>query len=181
MHAKIDTRLECLLTSTSFRSHKRAQAKTKQEKERKMQEASRVRADTLTKFARCGRENSLTHASLTLMLSTAQLVPSRSDISHSLQPWQAMRSTASESLIQLLLHLSSPFGAGSRAEVVDAEKYKAKCPTVLGAQNFFPFSNRNKSSQSSTITVILRQSTVEVIPRNRIVFPFSIFWIVFKH
>ena len=35
MHAKIDTRLECLLTSTSFRSHKRAQAQTKQEKERK--------------------------------------------------------------------------------------------------------------------------------------------------
>ena len=35
MHAKIDTRLECLLTSTSSRSHKRAQAQTKQEKERK--------------------------------------------------------------------------------------------------------------------------------------------------
>ena len=75
MHAKINTRLECLLTSTSFRFHKRAQAQTKQEKERKrkvslfiywvyvekacserpiqwkrkpeiMQEASRVRADT---------------------------------------------------------------------------------------------------------------------------------------
>ena len=73
------------------------------------------------------------------MLSTAQLVPSRSDGSHSLQPWQAMRSTASESLILLLLHLSSAFGAGSRAEVVDAEEYKANCPTVLGAQNFFHF------------------------------------------
>ena len=109
------------------------------EKARKMQEASRVRADTLTKFARCSGENSLTHASLTLMLSTAQLVPSRSDGSYSLQPWQAMRSTASESLIHLLLHLSSPFGAGSRAEVVDAEKYKANCPTVLRARNFFHF------------------------------------------
>ena len=104
-----------------------------------MQEASRVWADTLTKLARCSRENSLTHASLTLMLSTAQLVPSRSDGSHSLQPWQPMRSTASESLILLLLHLSSAFGAGSRAEVVDAEEYKANCPTVLGAQNFFHF------------------------------------------
>ena len=73
------------------------------------------------------------------MLSTAQLVPSRSDGSHSLQPWQAMRSTAGESPIQRLLHLSSPFGAGSRAEVVDAEEYKANCPTVLGARNFFHF------------------------------------------
>ena len=39
----------------------------------------------------------------------------------------------------LLLHLSSPFGAGSRAEVVDAEEYKANCPAVLGARNFFHF------------------------------------------
>ena len=50
-----------------------------------------------------------------------------------------MWSTASESPIQLLLHLSSPFGAGSRVEVVDAEDHKANCPTVLGAQNFFHF------------------------------------------
>ena len=97
---------------------------------------------TLTKFARCSRENSLTHASLTLMLSTAQLVPSRSDGSHRFQPWQAMRSTASESPIQLLLHLSSPFGAGSCAEVVDAEEYKANCPTVLGARNFSIFKSK---------------------------------------
>ena len=50
-----------------------------------------------------------------------------------------MRSTASESPIQLLLHLSSPFGAGSRSEVVDAEEYKATCMTVLVARIFFHF------------------------------------------
>ena len=94
---------------------------------------------TLTKFARCSRENSLTHASLTLMLSAAQLVPSRSDGPRSLQPWPAMRSTVSGSPIQLLLHLSSPFWAGFRVEVVDAEWDKANCPTVLGMQNFFHF------------------------------------------
>ena len=44
-----------------------------------------------------------------------------------------------KSPIQRLLHLSSPFGAGSRAEVVDAGEYKANCPTVLGARNFFHF------------------------------------------
>ena len=79
------------------------------------------------------------HASLTLMRSTAPLVPSRSDGSHSLQAWPAMRSSASVSPIQLLLHLSSPFRAGFRAEVVDAWEYKAYCLAVLGARNFFHF------------------------------------------
>ena len=106
------------------------------------------------------------------MLSTAQQVPSRSDGSHSLEPWQAMRSTASESPIQRLLHLSSPFGAVSRAEVVDAEEYKANCPTVLGARNFFHFQIEISPRRARTVTLMLRQSTVEVIPSNRIVFPF---------
>ena len=73
------------------------------------------------------------------MLSTAQLVPSRSDGSHSLQACPAMRSTASGSPIQLLLQPSSPIGAGSRVEVVDTGEYKANCLTALGARNFFHF------------------------------------------
>ena len=94
------------------------------------------------------------------MLSTAQLVPSRSDGSHSLQPWQAMRSTASKSPIQRLLHLSSPFGAGSRAEVVDAEEHKTNCPTVLGARNFFHFQIEisPRRAQQSLSCFINRQS-----------------------
>ena len=50
-----------------------------------------------------------------------------------------MRSTTCESPIQLLLYLSSPFRAGSRVKVVDAEEYKTNCPTVLGARKFFHF------------------------------------------
>ena len=94
---------------------------------------------TLTKFARCRKENSEPPLlSLSCCPQHSQFLP-RSDGLHSLQAWPAMRSTASGSPILLLLQTSSPIGAGSRVEVVDTGEYKANRLTALGARIFFPF------------------------------------------
>ena len=209
MHAKIDTRLECLLTSTAFRSHQRAQARTNQEKkkkkrktgftlrihrssstermwrkhalrdpdnERESKEKCRKRPGyglILTKFARCSRENSFTPR-----FSHSHTIHSTAgsfSIRRFAQP-SGLASDAIDSQRKSDPASPTPFLAvWSRFSCCGRWRLRVQglLPGSTGCAEFFPFSNRNKSSQSSTITFILCQSTVEVIPRNRIVFHFS--------